>query len=80
MNINPKYSQAQVDRMDAGWSEEECDRIDAQYPELSENDRMDAVENMENSVGQDVDIDPNFPMSVMELYAASCEGISDENY
>lgn len=72
---NPEYSEAQVKRLDDGWTESEAAAIESQYPELSEYDFCEAQENVNSSVRDDYDINNN--VSVMELYAASIEGISE---
>jgi len=66
-------NQAQADRLEAGWDDAEAALIEAQYPELSDEDFYDASENVNESVMRDYDIKND--VTVMELYAASCEGI-----
>ena len=73
---NPDYTQAQVDRIDAGWNADEAARIEAQYPGLDDNDLCDAQLNADQSVRDDYDIQND--VSVMELYASACEGIANE--
>lgn len=64
----------QMARINAGWSDKEAARINAQHPEALENDFVLAQDNVETSVWMDQDIGPD-AMTVMELYAASLEGL-----
>jgi len=76
--MKSKYlSDAQIDRLKAGWDDVEYERINAQYPEADEIDFVMADDNVADSVWGDTDIDPSCPMSVMELYAASIEAIME---
>ncbi len=73
-----KYlSPEQVARIDAGWSDKEAERINAQYPEAVELDWISAQQNVEDSVWMDQDLGDD-AMSIMELYAASLEGLLED--
>jgi hypothetical protein len=78
MNNGQNLSDAQYDRLIKGWSDEEAEKINADYPEASELDRMAAAGNVEHSVWMDIDIHPEYPVSVMELYGASLEGLLED--
>ena len=76
MNNEGKLSNAQFLRLEAGWSDKKAAELNALYPALNELDRMNAGQNVEDSVFSDYDIDNG--VSVMELYSASLEGIFNE--
>ena len=69
-----KFNQRQHNIMESGWDNDEAARIEAQYPELNEDDFGNATLNVEDCVWRD-NMDGQ---TVMELYAGSCEGISME--
>jgi len=69
-----KFNQRQHNIMESGWDNDEAARIEAQYPELNEDDFGNAALNVEDCVWRD-NMDGQ---TVMELYAGSCEGISME--
>jgi hypothetical protein len=71
-----KFSAEQAARIEAGWDDKKAARIEADYPNLSADDFLNAQNNVEDSVFQDYDLSSGD--SVMDIYAASCEGISNE--
>ena len=61
-----------LDKAELEWSESEYEKIRAEYPELSEDKIVQACENVDHCLCNE-DETP-----VMELFAASCEGINNE--